>query len=931
MSDRQVVTLWISVAVLLSVFSLGGVVDGGTAAAGNTAEFEVGNVGLSDDAIDQGGTAKLSADVTNVGDAEGTFIAEFRVNGEVRDSEEVTLLGGDSTAVTLSAVFEESGKYDVQFTDADAGTLTVSEPTVAEFDVSNARFANETVLEGETATVSADVTNVGDAEGTFTAELEVGDSTNGGDRETVSVDPGETRTVDLGETFEETGRYRIAVSGEPAGTLTVEKPADPKVADAILQETEIPEGGSVGVLVILENAGDRAGDLDVELTSDGPVELTENVSVPPGEDQTTLDPTFDEAGEYRIAVNGVGAGTLTVTAPPDPEVTNATVDPEVILVGDSVDITATVGNDGGRNGGLVVDSEIDGETDRKRTVSVDGGGSENVTFTKRFDRPGEYAVSVNGVDAGTVVVETPADPEVTDATIPVDSVLVNESVDISGVVENGGDRDGEMVVELAIDGDVSDNRTVAVAGGGSTNVSFTTSFDEAGEYNVSIAGVGAGTVGVETPADPRITGAALESTEIVEGGSVEVSATIENPGDRDGEMDIELAVDGNVTDERTVAVAGGGSTNVSMNETFDTSGEYNVSVSGTDAGVLTVEVDDDASGGYSGSSVSSGPSGISGSSGSTGSPGSPGSSEPSGSSETDDDADPPDVEPSLNRTETADEVTVRVDDAGNGSVVVPVDLSGPSETSPDVSVSTLEVRPEGDRGGFHVRAARPTTDPGDFPAAPRGTVLAYVDLGSNLAANETSESTLHFELDSAALPDGTGTDDVQVMQYVDGEWTTVGVTHGVDGSSHSVGLPDVTPLAVVSIEPGSVEIVDADVPDWVRTGYETSVSATVRNTGKRTVTRTLVVSIDGEAVAERDVSVEPGETAAVDIAFEPTDGGTVTLDGVEVGELSVGDSRGGSAPSSDGSDSTDDIPGFGPITAIIALLVAALAARIRRS
>ncbi|RAW44136.1 hypothetical protein DQW50_15945 [Halorubrum sp. 48-1-W] len=860
MAARRVVALWISVAVLLSMFSVGGVVVGEAASAGNTvgntAEFEVGDVDLSEEVIERGDTAEVSADVANVGDAEGTFTAEFRAEGEIRDREAVTLRGGDSTAVTLSTAFEEPGEYAIRFTDTDAGTLTVSEP--AEFDVSNARLADETVLEGETATVSADVTNVGDAAGTFTAELEVADSTKGGDQETVTVDPGETRSVDFGETFDEAGEYRIGVSGEPAGTLTVEESADPEVTDAVLQDTEISEGDSVGVLVTLENAGDRTGDLDVELTAGGSVPLTENVRVPPGEDQTTLEPTFDEAGAYRVAVNGV--------------------------------------------------------------------------------------------DAGTVLVETPADPEVTDAVVPANPVLVNESVALTGVVENDGDRDGEMDVELAIDGNVSDSRTVSVAGGGSTNASFTASFDEAGERDVSIDGVDAGTVDVETPADTRITGATLEPTETVEGGSVQISATVENSGDRDGEMDVELAVDGNVTDERTVPVAGGGSTNVSMNETFDDSGEYNVSVSGTSAGVLTVEADDDTRGGGSGSSGPSGssdppgssgpsgssdPPGSSGSSGSSepsGSSGSSGSSEPSGSSEIgDDDDDPSDVEPSLNRTETAGEITVRIDDARNGSVVVPVDLSGPSETDPDVSVSTLEVRPESDRGGFHVRAVRPTADPGDFPAVPRGAVLAYVDLGSNLTANGTSEATLNFELDPTALPDGIGNDDVQVMRYVDGEWTGAGVTHEVDGSSHGVGLPALTPLAVVAIESGSVEIVDADVPDWVRTGYETTVSATVRNPGERAVTRTLVVAIDGEAVAERDVSVEAGETADVDIAFEPTDGGTVTLDGVEVGELSVGDSRGDSDPSPDGPDSTDDIPGFGPITAVVALLATALAVRVGRS
>jgi hypothetical protein len=88
-------------------------------------------------------------------------------------------------------------------------------------------------------------------------------------------------------------------------------------------------------------------------------------------------------------------------------------------------------------------------------------------------------------------------------------------------------------------------------------------------------------------------------------------------------------------------------------------------------------------------------------------------------------------------------------------------------------------------------------------------------------------------------------------------------------------------------ETGKIEVIDAVVPaDVVRPGVETTVRATVENPNDRELSGTLNVTIDGERVAQKEVSLGPGERTEVTIAFEAQEG-TVAVNGVEAGDLRV--------------------------------------------
>jgi PGF-CTERM protein len=282
------------------------------------------------------------------------------------------------------------------------------------------------------------------------------------------------------------------------------------------------------------------------------------------------------------------------------------------------------------------------------------------------------------------------------------------------------------------------------------------------------------------------------------------------------------------------------------------------------------------------------------------------------------------------RSESDGSVTVDVDGASGERYDVAVDLAGPSNSVPAVSVSSAAVDPSGDRAAFETMIGRPTAEPSDRDPVPYGLALGYIEFDSTLGADGTSAATLQFDIDEEAIPGGVGPENVAVLRYADGEWTTENVGHDVEGDTHTVTLPHATPVAVVALEPGRVEVVESAVPaDQVRVGYETTLRTTVENPGDRPATRNLTVSMNGESVAEREVALDPGENATVQIRFRPRESGTVSLEGNDVGTITLFDD--GDGATSTDAETNEDTPGFGVSVAVIALLVTAFSARARRS
>jgi len=88
------------------------------------AEFEVISVDITPPEVTAGETVTITAQVRNMGDNEGTYIARLTAEGDELETKEVTLSSGFSEVVTFTLVMDDIGTYNIAV-NGSSETLTV--------------------------------------------------------------------------------------------------------------------------------------------------------------------------------------------------------------------------------------------------------------------------------------------------------------------------------------------------------------------------------------------------------------------------------------------------------------------------------------------------------------------------------------------------------------------------------------------------------------------------------------------------------------------------------------------------------------------------------------------------------------------------------------------------------------------------------------
>ncbi len=172
------------------------------------ADFRTSNLHVSPAEAEPGETVTVTVKVQNVGEQKGTHELELIIDGLVEHSESVTLDGGQSTTITFTVQKETRKSYSVEVAGLSKSFEVVAP---AEFVASNLNVSPEEVEPGETVTVTVEVQNVGEQEGTHELELKVDgivEETKG-----VTLDGGESSTVSFTVTKDVGKVYHVAIGG----------------------------------------------------------------------------------------------------------------------------------------------------------------------------------------------------------------------------------------------------------------------------------------------------------------------------------------------------------------------------------------------------------------------------------------------------------------------------------------------------------------------------------------------------------------------------------------------------------------------------------------------------------------------------------------------------------------------------------------------
>ncbi|PXF57802.1 MAG: hypothetical protein C4B59_14540 [Candidatus Methanogaster sp.] len=91
-----------------------------------SAEFELEDLTFPDN-VSVNKEFTVSVDVTNTGNADGTYLAELKVNDSVVDSQNVTLDAGDTEKIEFTTKIAEAGTFTIEI-GTESGEITVTKP-----------------------------------------------------------------------------------------------------------------------------------------------------------------------------------------------------------------------------------------------------------------------------------------------------------------------------------------------------------------------------------------------------------------------------------------------------------------------------------------------------------------------------------------------------------------------------------------------------------------------------------------------------------------------------------------------------------------------------------------------------------------------------------------------------------------------------------
>jgi hypothetical protein len=159
--------------------------------------------------------------------------------------------------------------------------------------------------------------------------------------------------------------------------------------------------------------------------------------------------------------------------------------PLTLYVGETLAVEATVTNEGGTAGTYVA------QITAGDTPLAEVGGqlqpteSDDVALRQEFTEPGTYNLSL-GRTTVPVVVERPAAPVVSNATVAEASVAPGEDVTVTATFTNPTDGPATGSVPLTLDGQQVGSFDVTLDAGESTIRSRTVTLDEAGEHELAV-------------------------------------------------------------------------------------------------------------------------------------------------------------------------------------------------------------------------------------------------------------------------------------------------------------------------------------------------------------------------------------------------------------------------------------------------------------
>jgi len=395
-------------------------------------DFEVTDLSISSNSVAVGEPVTITAKVTNTKDTKGTYLAELKLNGEVKDSQELTLNAGQSDNVTFTIKADTPGDNLVELGDAsDVFTVTgqtsfwsIFKPwvwgiIVAIIVVLLLLVILLTVMPSRKKQPGAAVKGTKDRQWLPSMQAAMPIPTPIPGPGSISPPIGHPTAMPT----QAPGAFQMPEQFQPPGSFPTPGPfpalgpmAEPypqyarrpifSVSNLTITPNQVKSGEPIIISAIVSNNGSEAGTYSVVLRINGMVENIIDLMLSPGASQsTTFTVIKDAGGDYYAEVDGLGgAFTVIPLVPANFSVSNLVIAPERVKQGEKVIISAIVTNNGELAGNYSMVLKLKGAVESTEEISLSPGENQRVAFGITKNTPGFYNVEVENL-TGRFVVE----------------------------------------------------------------------------------------------------------------------------------------------------------------------------------------------------------------------------------------------------------------------------------------------------------------------------------------------------------------------------------------------------------------------------------------------------------------------------------------------------------------------------------------------
>jgi len=189
-------------------------------------------------------------------------------------------------------------------------------------------------------------------------------------------------------------------------------------------------------------------------------------------------------GTYQVDVNGYKTS-FQVVRPPEFVIESLNIITSPAIVGQEIQATARIRNDGEAAGTFSGQVIIDGNRGSAVEADIEPGSTVDLPFSFVIAETGKHKIAFNEITE-TIEIFSPANFEITQFSISPEKVLSDHPATVSAVVTNTGGIEGEKTIEFKVTGATVEEKLITLKPGESQKVEFSVQRSTDGKVTVGI-------------------------------------------------------------------------------------------------------------------------------------------------------------------------------------------------------------------------------------------------------------------------------------------------------------------------------------------------------------------------------------------------------------------------------------------------------------